>query len=92
MNDDWIRLGGWTIDFMRAVYERNWFYRLMFRIAIGRYAYREFQGMTGITNDHFAGIDFGYDLEGQDYHDTEAMSIFGWNAVHLVKENECTTT
>jgi hypothetical protein len=58
---------GWAIDFVRALMERNKLLRLLFRLIVGKYAYREFIGMIEEMNKgHYFNI--GYCLEGQEYH------------------------
>ena len=50
MNDtipkvNWATTFGWALDFCRAVRERPWWARWLFRIVLGKYAYREFIGI-----------------------------------------------
>lgn len=68
MNTDWAAAFGWGLDFCRAVRERPLWARLLFRVVLGRYAYREFLGLQ----NHIAreGFDpyMDYGLENADYH------------------------
>ena len=68
--ENYITLGAWSVDFVRAMWDKPLFVRLLFRIIIGKYAYREFVGLMQFldkTGD-WAGLDFGYSLEGCEYH------------------------
>ena len=68
--ENYITLGAWSVDFVRAMWDKPLFVRLLFRIIIGKYAYREFVGLMQFldkTGD-WAGLDFGYGLEGCQYH------------------------
>ena len=58
----------WGLDFCRAVNERNWFWKLLFRIAVGKYAYNEFRGLWDETKKQDYMPDFSYSLEEIDYH------------------------
>ncbi len=71
---------GWVIDFIRAAIERPLWARLLFRLAVGRYAYREFIVAVGrYAYREFIGMiyalrkdgyyfDVGYDLEDGNWH------------------------
>ena len=60
----------WAEDFTYALEERPWICKLLFRIAIGRYAWREFTGMViaMIQDGWFIPKNVGYGLRGMDYH------------------------
>ena len=53
----------WGLDFCRALNERNWFWRLLFRLAVGKYAYTEFKGLWDETNKQGYPPYFDYSLE-----------------------------
>ena len=58
----------WALDFARAVRERPRWARILFRIVVGRYAYREFIGLQDALIAEGYSPYFGYSLERQDYH------------------------
>ena len=60
----------WAEDFIYAVEERPWILKLFFRIAVGRFAWREFMGMVEslILSGGFFPKNVGYGLRGQEYH------------------------
>lgn len=58
----------WGLDFCRALNERSWFCRLLFRLAVGKYAYMEFKGLWDETKKQGHMPDFSYDLEDIGYH------------------------
>jgi hypothetical protein len=57
----------WAIDFMRAAYMRGLLARLMFRVVMGKHAYREFIGLRDAIAKEVP-LDIGYDLTRMDYH------------------------
>ncbi len=58
----------WTFDFVQAIRERPLWARFLLRIAMGKYAYREFIGIMETLRDHGFYIDSGYELEHMKYH------------------------
>lgn len=65
---DWARAYTWGLDFSRALVSRPWWARMLFRIACGRYAYREFVGMQDcFYRDGFGPRD-AYELQHMEYH------------------------
>ena len=72
---DFPRISAWAIDFMRACYERNVFMRLLFRIALGKYAYREFIGLRDAIAKEVP-LDSGYELQQMDYHSDKTSLDF----------------
>ena len=70
MSDPW-RAMVWALDFARAVRERRWWARILFRGVIGRYAYREFIGLQDelLRQGYSPYLDYG--LERMNYHDDE---------------------
>ena len=58
----------WAVDFCRAMNGRNRFLKLLFRLAVGKYAYREYQGMRRALADSERYPDWEYELENADYH------------------------
>lgn len=60
---------GWTHDMCKALYERPLWARLLLRLAMGRYAYREFLGVIEYLKKGWWNMDLGYDpLQTMDYH------------------------
>ena len=58
----------WVLDFCRAVNERNWFWKLLFRIAVGKYAWSEFKGLWNAVDKQGYDPNTEYGLETIDYH------------------------
>lgn len=58
----------WAVDFVSALKERPLIMRLLFRLATGKYAYREFLGLVKELSDtgYYPGLD--YNLKNMDYH------------------------
>jgi hypothetical protein len=57
-------ISAWSTDFVRALGERPKIMKWLFKLVIGRYAWREFAGM-------YKAIpypEFGYDLKNNEYH------------------------
>lgn len=68
MSTDWARAYGWGLDFCRALKQRPLWARLLFRLACGKYAYREFIGMQDcFIRDSFDPF-YEYGLENVSYH------------------------
>lgn len=64
----WGRVYAWAVDFIRALSERPWWARILFRMVVGKYAYREFIGlMDSLARDGFSPY-FYYGLKKQEYH------------------------
>lgn len=59
---------GWALDFVRAIHERNWLCKLILRLAMGKYAYRELFGLRKALEDNGWYPDFEYELKGMAYH------------------------
>lgn len=59
---------GWAIDFVRAAVERPLWARILLRVTMGRYAYREFIGLMDELNREGFLTYMGYELYGIDYH------------------------
>ena len=66
----------WAIDFVRAIFERNILAKLFFRIAIGKYAYREFVGMVETMNKEGLYPWMDYDLKHMEYHQESIPKIW----------------
>lgn len=66
-----LNVDGWcmsSLDFVRAMNERPWLVRVLCRLFMGRYAYREFLFMVeNMRRDGFGPFD-EYGLEGSAYH------------------------
>lgn len=58
---------GWGQDFLGAYYGRPWILRLIARLAMGKYAYRELVGVREAIEKNGYGI-WDYDLEDMEYH------------------------
>ena len=68
-----------ALDFCRALNERGWLAKLLFRLAVGRYAYREYELMY--MNIKFEGYspELEYGLQDMDYHKKTMKEIIaGW--------------
>ena len=78
INTPWGALAMWSLDFIRAVRERPLLAKILFRICLGKYAYREFIGMM----DTFQGAGYSpyydYSLESADYHKDKTPLIDWW--------------
>ncbi len=69
---------GWAEDFIYAVEERPWLFKLLFRLAVGKFAWREFMGMveTLIMEGGFYPKYVGYNCNDQEYHKDD-ISLWG---------------
>lgn len=75
---------GCAIDFARALYERNRFWKWLFKFAVGRYAYREYELLVWNMEMGGLGDDIGYGLEDASYHKKSMKAIRkdgGWSDV-----------
>jgi len=61
----------WALDFSRAIYNMNWLRRILFRIIIGKYAYREFAGIMQTLHSGQYDPRYTYELEDTDYNKEE---------------------
>lgn len=61
----------WALDFSRAIYNMNWLRRILFRIIIGKYAYREFVGIMQTLHSGKYDPRYPYELEDTDYNKEE---------------------
>ncbi len=83
-------VAAWAIDFIRAMQEQSWISRVLLRLSMGKYAYREFIGMidgleqTGCSP--YLGI--GYSLEGMDYHQDKLPFIDWWSEREPIKAKD----
>lgn len=68
----------WAEDFVYAVEERPWILKFIFRLAVGRFAWREFMGMVEalITSGGFYPKNVGYSCDDQEYHKDD-YSLWG---------------
>lgn len=57
-----------ALDFVRALRERGKFWNWIFRLAVGRYAFREFELMSANLEWSSLSPEFDYSLEDADYH------------------------
>lgn len=64
----------WALDFSRAIYNMNWLRRILFRIVIGKYAYREFAGIMQTLHSGKYDPGYPYELENVDYN-KEKLSL-----------------
>ncbi len=61
-------LAGWSVDFIRAARDRPLWARLLMRVAMGKWAYREFIGlMDELDRGGFIPY-FDYELTRMEYH------------------------
>jgi hypothetical protein len=58
----------WAMDFVRAARERPLWARILLRLAMGKYAYREFIGMMDSIQRDSGCLYLGYELEHLEYH------------------------
>ena len=71
---EWARGFAWAMDFCRAVRERPWWARWLFRFVIGKYAYREFIGMQDtIAREGFDPY-YDYGCQNVDYQRDQVPS------------------
>ena len=63
-------IAAWAVDFVYALEARPWICKWLFKLAIGRFAWREFTGMVeaGIVVGSFVPRNVGYCHEQQSYH------------------------
>lgn len=54
MNKQYFPPFAWALDFCRAMADCPWWARWLFRVVVGKYAYREFIGMQNA----FMGVDY----------------------------------
>lgn len=72
----WGAMGGWAVDFIRAAGDRPLWARLLMRMAMGKWAYREFIGlMDELDRGGFIPY-MSYELKSQRYHKDEVP--FDW--------------
>ena len=65
---NYIVVVAWAQDFIRAVGSRPKLFRWIFKVMIGRYAWRELVGMYEALIEAGSTPDFEYELKGQRYH------------------------
>jgi len=66
--DNALRVTAWANDMCRALNERNRFWKWLFRLSLGKYAYREYIGMIHMLNRAEYHPEFEYALEHAAYH------------------------
>lgn len=60
---------GWAQDFNYALNDRPWICKLIFRLVVGKYAWREFKGMVQALAQTGGWVqNIGYSLQDMDYH------------------------
>ena len=64
---DWT-LFAWAIDLVRCIESMPKWKRLLIRIALGRYAAREYVGLRERIEKNGDRVSDGYDIEGAKYH------------------------
>ena len=69
------KLYAWSVDMTRKLFEMGRIRKWLFRLIIGRYAWREFCGMAQMFGSD--SVKFGYGLEGCDYH-KQKVKLKGW--------------
>lgn len=57
----------WAEDFVKSMMEKNIFIRLLFRILVGKYTYREFIGLIESLKSEGVPLWIGYGLENCEY-------------------------
>ena len=68
--NEYAGVSAWAVDFLRAFKERPRIFRPILRILVGKYAWRELCGMAESLRETGMMPEFGYDLEGCEYHKT----------------------
>lgn len=77
MSTDWARGFAWALDFCRAVRERPLWARILFRVVLGKYAYREFIGLQDtIAREGFGPYD-DYSCQTASYH-ADNVPFYWW--------------
>jgi len=73
-----IRIAAWAIDFIRAMQNKPIILKIMFRVILGKYAYREFIGLMDASS--MAGYTpfWNYELERCNYHQDRIPSLNWW--------------
>jgi hypothetical protein len=68
--DGYISTVAWAQDFVYALEERPKIFKLLFKLAIGRFAWREFVGMVEMLmkSGGYTPNCIGYFCEDNDYH------------------------
>jgi len=74
----WGAISGWAIDFIRAMRERPLWARILFRLTLGRFAYREFIGLMDELDCGFS-LYGDYGLEGMEYHQDATPALDWWS-------------
>ena len=64
-----------AVDFCRALNERSWFYKWLFRLAVGKYAYREYELLFENLKRESHMPDRSYELEEMSYHKKSMAEI-----------------
>ena len=77
-HDEYGAIISWAEDFYYALEERPKIFRWLFKIIIGKYAWREFLGLIEcmLIGGHIMLYYAGYGLEEQDYH-KDKISLWG---------------
>jgi hypothetical protein len=57
-----------ALDFCRALNERGWLAKLLFRLAVGKYAYREYEFLEASLNKQGFDTKLSYGCEDMEYH------------------------
>ncbi len=58
INDEYCLISAWSMDFERALNKKSFLHKLLFRLVLGKYAFREFYGMrealkkNGYSNEY----------------------------------------
>ena len=81
--DNALRVSAWANDMCRALNERNRFWKWLFRLSLGKYAYREYVGMTNILLKAKYYPKAEYALEDAKYHDDPEWE---WRYGHSERE------
>ena len=81
--DDALRVSAWANDMCRALNERNRFWKWLFKLSLGKYAYREYVGMTSILERAGYYPEGEYALEDAKYHNEPERE---WRYGHSERE------
>ena len=71
----WVSVYMCALDFILALNERGRFLNWLFRLVVGRYAYREYEIMRAILEFDGYKTDLEYGLEGCEYHKLSSSEV-----------------
>ena len=81
--DNALRISAWANDMCRALNERNQFWKWLFKLSLGKYAYREYVGMINMLDKGKYYPEWEYALEDAKYH---SQPEWEWRYGHFERE------